>query len=143
NGTLLNDETVWDIRQDIGMVFQNPDNQFVGSTVQDDVAFGMENRGIERSVMKKRITSTFRSVNMLEYRFAEPHRLSDGQKQRVSIAGVLATQTLAMILEEATVMINAIGQIEILETMTELKQIESLSFITTTHDLNEVKLVDK
>src|SRR5699024_11576605 len=65
NGTLLNDKTIWDIRQDIGMVFQNPDNQFVGSTVQDDVAFGMENRGMERSVMQKRITSTLKSVNML------------------------------------------------------------------------------
>ncbi|HLR22502.1 MAG TPA: energy-coupling factor ABC transporter ATP-binding protein [Pseudogracilibacillus sp.] len=143
NGTLLNDETVWDIRQDIGMVFQNPDNQFVGSTVQDDVAFGMENRGIERSVMKKRITSTLRSVNMLEYRFAEPHRLSGGQKQRVAIAGVLAIQPQVMILDEATVMLDPIGRIEIMETMTELQQKESLSFITITHDLNEVKLVDK
>src|SRR5699024_5562171 len=86
NGTLLNDETVWDIRQDIGMVFQNPDNQFVGSIVQDDVECRKENMGIERSDMKKPIIVTLKSVNMLEYRFVEPHRLSGGQKQRVAIS---------------------------------------------------------
>src|SRR5699024_12002273 len=105
----------------------------------DDVALVMVNRGIERRLMKNRINYTLRSVNMLEYRLAEPHRLSGGQKQRVAIAGVLAIQPQVMILDEATVMLDPIGRIEIMETMTELQQKESLSFITITHDLNEVK----
>lgn len=143
NGILLTEESIWDIRKDIGMVFQNPDNQFVGSTVQDDVAFGMENRGVERTVMRKRITASLKAVNMLEYRLAEPHRLSGGQKQRAAIAGVLAIEPQMMILDEATVMLDPIGRTEIMETMTKLQQGQALSFITITHDLNEVSLVDK
>src|SRR5699024_9280030 len=85
NGQLLTEETIWDIRREVGMVFQNPDNQFVGATVQDDVAFGMENRGVPREEMEERIKSSLQSVNMESYRFTEPHRLSGGQKQRVAI----------------------------------------------------------
>src|SRR5699024_12482325 len=98
---------------------------------------------INRILMKKPITSTFSAVNKLDYSFAQPHRLSGCQKQRVAIAGVLAIQPQVMILDEATIMLDPIGRIEIMETMTELQQKESLSFITITHDLNEVKLVDK
>src|SRR5690625_5304765 len=90
NGRHVNEETIWDIRRDIGMVFQNPDNQFVGTTVRDDVAFGMENRGVPREVMIERIDKTLADVDMQDYVMTEPHRLSGGQKQRVAIASVLA-----------------------------------------------------
>src|SRR5699024_11167172 len=89
NGVELTPERVWDIRKDVGMVFQNPDNQFVGATVQDDVAFGMENRGMPRDLMIERIDSSLRAVHMTDYRMTEPYRLSGGQKQRIAIAGVL------------------------------------------------------
>src|SRR5690625_5836343 len=89
NGRHVNEETIWDIRKDIGLVFQNPDNQFVGTTVRDDVAFGMENRGVPREEMLKRIKQTLQSVGMIDYEWTEPHRLSGGQKQRVAIASVL------------------------------------------------------
>src|SRR5690625_2299689 len=103
NGIELNETTMWDIRKDIGMVFQNPDNQFVGATVQDDVAFGLENRGVEREEMIKRIDKALQQVHMTDYRLTEPHRLSGGQKQRVAIAGVIAIQPEVLILDEATV----------------------------------------
>src|SRR3954453_9167759 len=88
----LTEETIWDIRRSIGMVFQNPDNQFVGTTVQDDVAFGLENNGIPREEMEKRITEVLKAVRMEDYLLTEPHRLSGGQKQRVAIASVLAVK---------------------------------------------------
>src|SRR5690625_3479875 len=143
NGMKLTEETVWDIRKDVGMVFQNPDNQFVGATVQDDVAFGMENRGIERKEMEKRIESSLTAVQMTDYRFTEPHRLSGGQKQRVAIAGVIAISPKVLILDEATVMLDPRGRTEIMETITHLQRNEQLSLITITHDLHEVIKVDR
>ena len=143
NGMKLTEETVWDIRKDVGMVFQNPDNQFVGATVQDDVAFGMENRGIERKEMEKRIESSLTAVQMTDYRFTEPHRLSGGQKQRVAIAGVIAISPKVLILDEATVMLDPRGRMEIMETITHLQRNEQLSLITITHDLHEVIKVDR
>src|SRR5699024_10153572 len=101
-GQRLTDDTVWEIRRKIGMVFQNPDNQFVGTTVRDDVAFGMENRGFPRELMEERIDESLQSVRMGDYMFQEPHRLSGGQKQRVAIAGVIALHPKVMILDEAT-----------------------------------------
>src|SRR5699024_9742811 len=138
NGKKLMEETIWDIRKDVGMVFQNPDNQFVGATVQDDVAFGMENRGMDRKTMEERIKLSLRAVHMTDYRLTEPHRLSGGQKQRVAIAGVMAISPKVMILDEATVMLDPKGRIQIMETVNDLKQQEDLSLITITHDLEEV-----
>lgn len=143
NEQLLTEESIWDIRREVGMVFQNPDNQFVGATVQDDVAFGMENRGIAREEMEKRITSSLEAVNMEEYRLTEPHRLSGGQKQRVAIAGVIAISPQVLILDEATVMLDPRGRKEIMETINQLTEREQLSFITITHDLQEVTQVDR
>mgnify|MGYP001180869555 FL=1 len=143
NGKLLSEETVWDIRKDVGMVFQNPDNQFVGATVQDDVAFGMENRGIEREEMKKRIQAALEAVKMTEYRFTEPHRLSGGQKQRVAIAGILAIYPKVLILDEATVMLDPRGRQEIMNTIEHLKKEKNLCLITITHDLNEIIRTDR
>lgn len=143
NGQLLTEETIWDIRREVGMVFQNPDNQFVGATVQDDVAFGMENRGVPREEMEERIKSSLQSVNMESYRFTEPHRLSGGQKQRVAIAGVIAISPQVLILDEATVMLDPRGRKEIMETISQLTKEEHVSFITITHDLQEVTQVDR
>src|SRR5699024_4705857 len=97
HGRKLSEDTLWNIRKDVGMVFQNPDNQFVGATVQDDVAFGMENRGVERSIMEERISESLKQVEMSDYILTEPHRLSGGQKQRVAIAGVIAVVPKVMI----------------------------------------------
>ncbi|MCM3741019.1 energy-coupling factor ABC transporter ATP-binding protein [Oceanobacillus luteolus] len=138
NGVTVNEETIWDIRREVGMVFQNPDNQFVGATVQDDVAFGMENRGIPREEMIKRIEDNLAAVGMLDYRLTEPHRLSGGQKQRVAIAGVLAIYPKVLILDEATAMLDPRGRKEIMQTVASLSEQQGLSLITITHDLAEV-----
>jgi len=138
NGKKLAEESVWDIRKDVGMVFQNPDNQFVGATVQDDVAFGMENKGVPREEMKQRIETSLKAVQMTEYLLTEPHRLSGGQKQRVAIAGVIAISPKVLILDEATVMLDPQGRTEIMETITQLQKQKNVTLITITHDLNEV-----
>lgn len=143
NGVEINEETVWDIRRDIGMVFQNPDNQFVGATVQDDVAFGMENRGVPREEMHKRIDESLSIVGMEIYRQAEPYRLSGGQKQRVAIAGVLAVFPQVLILDEATSMLDPIGRREIMHTVTNIRKQHQLSLVTITHDLNEIKQAER
>src|SRR5699024_9741101 len=121
NGKQVNEANIWDIRKDVGMVFQNPDNQFVGTTVQDDVAFGMENRGIPRDEMIRRIDHTLAAVNMQDYRFTEPHRLSGGQKQRVAIASVLAIFPQVLILDEATAMLDPKGRKEIMQTVSNVQ----------------------
>ena len=143
NGKPINEETVWDIRKEVGMVFQNPDNQFVGATVQDDVAFGMENRGIPREEMEKRIDEMLQAVGMGEYRLTEPHRLSGGQKQRVAIASVLAVSPEVLILDEATAMLDPRGRKEIMHTVANLQQSKELALITITHDLHEVVQADR
>ena len=143
DGQLLTEESIWDIRREVGMVFQNPDNQFVGATVQDDVAFGMENRGIPREEMIRKIDASLQAVNMEEYRLTEPHRLSGGQKQRVAIAGVIAISPKVLILDEATVMLDPRGRKEIMKTINTLTTEEQLSLITITHDLYEITQVDR
>src|SRR5699024_4061463 len=143
NGIALTEESIWDLRKDVGMVFQNPDNQCVGATVQDDVAFGLENRGVERSVIEKRISEALYQVQMTDYLLTEPHRLSGGQKQRVAIAGVIAVVPRVMILDEATVMLDLIGRKPIMETIMQLQNQGELSLITITHDLAEVSVADR
>lgn len=143
DGIQMTEETIWDIREKIGMVFQNPDNQFVGTTVQDDVAFGMENRGFPREKMVARIEETLRDVGMTKYLLTEPHRLSGGQKQRVAIASVLAISPQVLILDEATAMLDPKGRKEIMETVQKVQQTEDISLISITHDLNEVTGADR
>lgn len=138
HGKKLEPQTIWDIRKDVGMVFQNPDNQFVGTTVQDDVAFGMENRGMPREEMIKRIDDTLTAVDMQDYLLTEPHRLSGGQKQRVAIASVLAISPQVIILDEATAMLDPKGRMEIMHTVSAVKEQHEMSLITITHDLTEV-----
>lgn len=143
NNISVNEETIWDIRREVGMVFQNPDNQFVGATVQDDVAFGMENRGIPREEMVELIDGTLKAVRMQDYRMTEPHRLSGGQKQRVAIAGVLAISPQVLILDEATAMLDPKGRKEIMQTVSELSEQQGLSLIAITHDLAEVTQAER
>lgn len=142
-GMKLNEESVWEIRKQIGMVFQNPDNQFVGTTVQDDVAFGLENNGIPRDDMIQRVYDSLKKVKMDQFLNQEPHHLSGGQKQRVAIAGVLALRPSIIILDEATSMLDPRGREEVLETVRLLKEEKLLTVISITHDLDEAAKADR
>ncbi|TKC14304.1 energy-coupling factor ABC transporter ATP-binding protein [Robertmurraya kyonggiensis] len=142
-GIDLTEETVWDIRKLIGMVFQNPDNQFVGTTVQDDVAFGLENNGIPREDMVERVQSSLKSVKMEQFLDQEPHHLSGGQKQRVAIAGVIALRPKIIVLDEATSMLDPRGREEVLDTIRELKNDHQMTVISITHDLEEAAKADR
>ncbi|WP_078543119.1 energy-coupling factor ABC transporter ATP-binding protein [Litchfieldia alkalitelluris] len=139
----LNEESIWDIRKKVGLVFQNPDNQFVGSTVRDDIAFGLENNGIPREEMLKRIEFAIKQVNMKDYIESEPHQLSGGQKQRVAIAGVIALKPKMIILDEATSMLDPKGRQEVLETVRELKKDSNITVLSITHDLEEAAKADR
>lgn len=143
DGLELGEETIWDIRKKVGMVFQNPDNQFVGTTVIDDVAFGLENQGIPRDEMMDRIQSSLKTVGMDSYLEHEPHRLSGGQKQRVAIASVLAVAPEMIILDEATAMLDPKGRREMMDTIDHLRDERDVSIVTITHDLNEVTMADR
>lgn len=142
-GDELAEETIWEIRKKVGMVFQNPDNQFVGTTVKDDVAFGLENQGVPREEMVKRIKESLETVGMSNYEDHEPHRLSGGQKQRVAIASVLAVFPDLIIFDEATAMLDPKGRREIMNTVNHLREDREVSIITITHDLNEVVMADR
>ncbi|WP_102029435.1 energy-coupling factor ABC transporter ATP-binding protein [Salirhabdus sp. Marseille-P4669] len=140
---LVNEQTVWDVRKKVGLVFQNPDNQFVGTTVVDDVAFGLENHGVPREEMIKRIDTSLKAVNMTDYYNHEPHRLSGGQKQRVAIASVLAVQPDLLVFDEATAMLDPKGRKSIMNTIKSLRDTRDVSIVTITHDLNEVLFADR
>lgn len=142
-GIRLNEESIWEIRKKLGMVFQNPDNQFVGTTVQDDVAFGLENHGTPRDDMILRVEDSLKKVKMDHFLNQEPHHLSGGQKQRVAIAGVLALRPSIIILDEATSMLDPKGRGEVLETVRALKDEKSLTVISITHDLEEAAKADR
>lgn len=133
----LTEENIWSIRERVGMVFQNPDNQFVGSTVQDDVAFGLENQAVPRDEMIQRVESALAQVKMLDFKEREPARLSGGQKQRVAIAGVVAIAPKIIILDEATSMLDPKGRQEVIETVQRIKEKENLTVISITHDIDE------
>ncbi|QTJ32267.1 energy-coupling factor ABC transporter ATP-binding protein [Dolosigranulum pigrum] len=143
DGLDLTMENVWDIRQRVGMVFQNPDNQFVGATVQDDVAFGLENLGVPRPEMIERIEHALAQVGMTDYAEKEPARLSGGQKQRVAIAGIVALKPKIMILDEATSMLDPRGRREVLQTVKEVKERENLTVLSITHDVDEAAASDR
>jgi energy-coupling factor transport system ATP-binding protein len=138
-----NETDIWEIRRQVGIVFQNPDNQFVGSTVRDDIAFGLENNGIERSEMIERIENSASRVNMNAYLDYEPHNLSGGQKQRVAIAGILAQKPSIIVLDEATSMLDPIGRKDVIATVKELQEKEGITVISITHDLEEAIRADR
>lgn len=143
DGQLMSSENVWDLRRQIGMVFQNPDNQFVGATVEDDVAFGLENQGLPREEMKKRVAESLELVGMLDFKKREPARLSGGQKQRVAIAGVVALRPAILILDEATSMLDPEGRRELIQTVQEIRKDHQMTVVSITHDLEEVAMSDR
>ena len=143
DGKQLTRETIWEIRSKIGIVFQNPDNQFVGATVEDDVAFGLENQGIPREEMFQRVEKAIEQVGMLEFKDREPSRLSGGQKQRVAIAGIIALRPTIIILDEATSMLDPEGREDLMAVMRELQKKFQLTIISITHDLSEIALSDR
>ena len=143
DGKLLTSENVWEMRRKIGMVFQNPDNQFVGATVEDDVAFGLENQGLPLDQMKKRVAESLALVGMEEFSKKEPARLSGGQKQRVAIAGVVALRPDILILDESTSMLDPEGRLELIKIVQEIRKDHKMTVISITHDLEEVALSDR
>ena len=143
DGDKLTLENVWEKRQHIGMVFQNPDNQFVGATVEDDVAFGLENQGMDYQIMFDRVQEALDIVGMQDFKEREPARLSGGQKQRVAIAGVVALRPDIIILDEATSMLDPEGRLELIQTVKKIKDQHGMTVISITHDLDEVALSDR
>ncbi|AOV06545.1 energy-coupling factor ABC transporter ATP-binding protein [Sporosarcina ureilytica] len=139
----LTAENIWDIRSKMGIVFQNPDNQFVGSTVQDDVAFALENKGVPFEEMVTVVRESLTLVKMEDFLDHEPHHLSGGQKQRVAIAGALALKPNLLIMDEATSMLDPQGREEVIQIVSELKRTTDLTVISITHDLEEALLADR
>ncbi len=131
------------IRRIVGMVFQNPDNQIVATIVEDDVAFGPENLGIEPKEIRKRVDDALKSVNMYELRHREPHKLSGGQKQRVAIAGVLAMQTECIVLDEPTAMLDPMGRAEVMSTVHRLNKELGITVVLVTHFMEEAVGADR
>ncbi|HFI0305402.1 energy-coupling factor ABC transporter ATP-binding protein [Streptococcus suis] len=143
DGDKLTVDNVWDKRRLIGMVFQNPDNQFVGATVEDDVAFGLENQGIPLAEMRQRVQEALELVGMADFKIREPARLSGGQKQRVAIAGVVALRPKIIILDEATSMLDPEGRLDLIQIVKDIKDQHGMTVISITHDLDEVALSDR
>ncbi|MDL5043840.1 energy-coupling factor ABC transporter ATP-binding protein [Streptococcus raffinosi] len=143
DGQELTEDNVWEIRNKIGMVFQNPDNQFVGATVEDDVAFGLENKGIAYEEMVSRVQEALSFVGMLEFKDREPARLSGGQKQRVAIAGIIAMRPSVLILDEATSMLDPEGRQELIKSIKDIRQQYGMTVLSITHDLDEVAMSDR
>lgn len=137
NGQEINEKNIWEVRRNVGMVFQNPDNQFVGSTVEDDVAFGLENQGVPREKMLVRVRESLEQVRMAEFMRKEPSRLSGGQKQRVAIAGIVALRPNVIILDEATSMLDPEGRLEVIATVKKIKEENNLTVLSITHDIDE------
>jgi energy-coupling factor transport system ATP-binding protein len=131
---------MWEIRRTAGMVFQNPDNQIIGTTVEEDVAFGPENIGIEPDEIRKRVDEALEAVGIKEYSKHAPHLLSGGQKQRVAIAGILAMKPECIILDEATAMLDPVGRREVLEVLKKLNKEEGITIIHITHHMDEAVL---
>lgn len=143
DGLKLNEENIWKIRSMIGMVFQNPDNQFVGANVANDVAFGLENRQIPHAEMVQLVDNALKMVDMSAFKHHEPDKLSGGQKQRVAIAGVLAIHPKIVILDEATSMLDPEGRRELLNLIHQLKNQYHFTVIAITHDIDETVDADR
>ena len=139
----LQEENEIEIRKNVGMVFQNPDNQIVATIVEDDVAFGPENLGLPRKEIRKRVDDALRAVDMYDYRSHEPHRLSGGQKQRVAIAGIIAMQTRCIVLDEPTAMLDPKGRREVISALHKLNKELGISVILVTHFMDEAVGADR
>ena len=138
-----NDDTIFDVRKTVGVVFQNPDNQLVASIVEDDVAFGAENIGLPREEIAKRIDFALKTVGMLEFKNSTPSRLSGGQKQRIAIAGVLAIMPKVLVLDESTAMLDPTGRRDVVGTMEKLNRTEGKTIINITHYMDEAVRADR
>lgn len=138
-----NDELVWEIRQTAGMVFHNPDNQLVATVVEEDIAFGPENMGVEPKEIRKRVDEALATVRMSEYATHTPSKLSGGQKQRIAIAGVLAMKPQCIVLDEPTAMLDPVGRRDVMETIERLNREEGITMILITHYMDEAVRADK
>ena len=136
-------EKIWEIRQEAGMIFQNPDNQIIGQVVEEDVGFGPENMGVPTEEIWERVDESLRAVNMLEFRKSSPNHLSGGQKQRVSIAGVIAMHPKCIIMDEPTAMLDPNGRKDVIRAARALNSVEGITVILITHYMEEVIYADK
>ncbi len=134
---------VWDIRKQVGMIFQNPDNQIVATIVEEDVAFGPENMGIPAEEIRKRVDEALETVGMTEYKRRSPNQLSGGQKQRIAIAGVIAMRPKCIVFDESTAMLDPIGRKQVIETMQKLNKEYGITIIHITHYMQEAILADR
>ena len=139
----LTDEDILELRKNVGMVFQNPDNQLVATIVEQDVAFGPENLGVEREELRRRVDHALETVGMTAYAKHEPHRLSGGQKQRVAIAGILAMMPQCVVFDESTAMLDPGGRREVLDTIRKLNREEDMTVLNITHYMNEAAEADR
>lgn len=137
------DETIFDVRQTVGMVFQNPDNQIVSSIVEEDVAFGVENLGIPSDECRKRVDDALKTVGMYEYRGKAPSKLSGGQKQRVAVAGIIAMKPKCIVLDEPTAMLDPSGRKEVIDTVLKLNREEGITIVLITHYMDEAVMADR
>lgn len=142
-GIELNENTKWEVRKHINLVFQNPDNQFIGTTVQDDIAFGLENLNMPYKEMKTKVDQVLKLVGMTAFRNHDPSRLSGGQKQRVAIASVLAMEPDIIVLDEALVMLDPRSRRELLQTLQNIQQTKDITIISITHDMEEAVDADR
>ena len=138
-----NDDSIYDIRRDAGMVFQNPDNQIVSSIVEEDVAFGVENLGVPADECRKRVDEALKTVGMYEYRLKTPSKLSGGQKQRVAVAGIIAMKPKCIILDEPTAMLDPNGRKEVIDTVMKLNKNEGITIVLITHYMDEAVKADR
>ena len=138
-----NDDSIYDIRRDAGMVFQNPDNQIVSSIVEEDVAFGVENLGVPSDECRKRVDEALKTVGMYEYRLKTPSKLSGGQKQRVAVAGIIAMKPKCIILDEPTAMLDPVGRKEVIDTVIKLNKEEGITIVLITHYMDEAVKADR
>ncbi|MBQ6680423.1 MAG: energy-coupling factor transporter ATPase [Lachnospiraceae bacterium] len=139
----LEEKELWRIRKDAGMIFQNPDNQIIGNSVEEDVAFGPENMGIPTEEIEKRITFALEKAGMGAYRYHSPNRLSGGQKQRVGIAGLLAMRPKCILMDEPTAMLDPVGRKEVIRTVHELNRVEGITVVLITHYMEEAADADR
>lgn len=137
------DDSIFDVRKEVGMVFQNPDNQIVASIVEEDVAFGVENLGFPPAECRKRVDEALKTVGMYEFREKAPHKLSGGQKQRVAVAGIIAMKPQCIVLDEPTAMLDPSGRKEVIETIKKLNKEDGITIILITHYMDEAVQADR
>lgn len=138
-----NEELLFDIRQRVGMVFQNPDNQLVATVVEEDIAFAPENLGVPQPEIRQRVDDALKAVDMFDYRLHAPHQLSGGQKQRIAIAGIIAMKPRCIVLDEPTAMLDPQGRAEVMKTIKKLNREEGITIILITHYMNEAAEADR